>query len=42
MPELEGIASSPEFVFFTNLFTSDSIKELQEKILPQLCTGVCL
>ena len=39
MPELEGIASSPEFVFFTNLFTSDGIQQLQERILPQLCNG---
>ena len=40
MPELEGIASSPEFVFFTNLFTSDGIQELQERIFPQLCNGM--
>ena len=39
MPELEGIASSPEFVFFTNLFTSDGIQQLQDRILPQLCNG---
>ena len=42
MPELEGIASSPEFVFFTNLFTSDGIQKLQDRILPQLCNGKCL
>ena len=39
MPELEGIASSPEFVFFTNLFTSDGIQQLQDRIVPQLCNG---
>ena len=39
MPELEGIASSSEFVFFTNLFTSDGVQQLQDRILPQLCNG---
>ena len=38
--ELEGIASIPEFVFFTDLFSSDSMHKLLERILPQLCNGM--
>ena len=39
VPELEGIASIPEFVFFTDSFTSDGLNQLQERILPQLCNS---
>ena len=34
--ELEGIASSPEFVFFTDSFTADGLLQMQESILQQL------
>ena len=40
VPELERIASIPEFVFFTDSFTSDGMHKLQERILPQLCNGM--
>ena len=40
VPELEGIASIPEFVFFTDSFSSDGMHKLQERILPQLCNGM--
>jgi len=36
--ELQTIASSPEFVFFTNSFNSSSLQQLQNRILPQLFT----
>ena len=39
MPELEGIASSPEFVFFTSSFSSTSLHQLQDSIIPRLCDG---
>ena len=39
LPELEGIASSPEFVFFTSSFNSAGLQELQDRITPQLCDG---
>ena len=39
LPELEGIASSPEFVFFTSSFNSTGLQQLQDKIIPQLCDG---
>ena len=35
--ELQGIASSPDFVFFTNSFNSTGLQQLQDRILPQLC-----
>ena len=35
LDELEGIASSPEFVFYTSFL---NLSQIQEKILPQLCT----
>ena len=39
LTELEGIASSPEFVFFTSFFDSTSLQQIQDRILPQiLCT----
>ena len=39
LPELHGIASSPEFVFFTNSFNSTGLRQLQDIIIPQLCGG---
>ena len=40
MTELEGIASSPEYVFFTSSFSSIGIQQLQNEILQQLiCNG---
>ena len=39
LPELEGIASSPELVFFTSSFNSTGLQQLQDKIIPQLCDG---
>ena len=37
--ELEGIASSTEFVFFTSSFNDNGLKQLLDSILPQLCFG---
>ena len=37
--ELEGIASSLEFVFFTSSFDEDNVHQLQNRILPQLYNG---
>ena len=39
LPELQGIASSPEFVFFTNSFNSIALQQLHDKIIPHLCGG---
>ena len=39
MTELEGIASSPEFVFFTDSFNNIGLGQLLDSILPQLCIG---
>ena len=39
LPELEGIASSPEYVFFTSSFNSTGLQQLQDRIVPQLCDG---
>ena len=39
LPELQGIASSPEFVFFTNSFNSIGLQQLHDKIIPHLCGG---
>ena len=39
LPELQGIASSPDFVFFTNSFNSTGLLQLQDRIIPQLCDG---
>ena len=38
LTELQGIASSSEFVFFTNSFTSFGLQQLQERIIAELCT----
>ena len=37
LTELQEIASSPEFVFFANSFDDIHLKQLQNKILLQLC-----
>ena len=37
LTELQEIASSPEFVFFANSFDGNHLKQLQRKILLQLC-----
>ena len=37
LTELQGIASSPDFVFFTNSFNSTGLQQLRDRILPQLC-----
>ena len=38
LAELQGIASSPEFVFFESFFNSTSLQQIQDRILPHLCT----
>ena len=37
MTELQGIASSTEFVFFTNSFNNRGLEQLLDSILSQLC-----
>ena len=37
--ELRGIVSSPEFVFFSTSFSSASLQQLKDRILPQFCIG---
>ena len=37
LTELQGIASNPEFVFFTSSFTSTSLQQIQDRILSPLC-----
>ena len=39
MNELEGIANSPEFVFFTDSFNNIGLEQLVDNILSQLCIG---
>ena len=39
LTELQKIASSPDFVFFTSSFNSTGLQQLQERILPQLCNS---
>ena len=39
LPELQGIASNSDFVFFTNSFNSTGLLQLQDRIIPQLCGG---
>ena len=39
LTELQRIASSPDFVFFTSYFNSTSLHELQDRIVPELSTG---
>ena len=36
--ELEAIASSPDFVFFTSSFDSDGLHQLLDELLQQLCS----
>ena len=38
--ELRAIASDPEFVYYSNTFTSDSLKKLQQSIIERLCSGL--
>ena len=40
LDELEGIASNPNFVFFTSSFNSTGLQLLQSRIIPQLCDGM--
>ena len=40
LDELEGIASNPNFVFFTSSFNSTGLQLLQSRIVPQLCDGM--
>ena len=39
MSELQKIASSPEFVFFKESFTSAALQQLKEELLPHICNG---
>ena len=39
LTELNRIASSPEFVLFTNSFNSDGLQQLVDELLPHLCDG---
>ena len=39
LTELNNIASSPEFVFFTSSFNSDGLQQLNEELLLLLCNG---
>ena len=39
LTELQGIASRPEFVFFTNSFNGTRLLQLQDRILPELCNS---
>ena len=39
LTELQGIASSTDFVFFTDSFSSTGLQQLQGKIIPLLCNG---
>ena len=38
-PELEGIASSPEYIFYAKYFSSIVLQQVLSSILPQLCKG---
>ena len=37
--ELEAIASSPEFVFYTPLFTDDGLQQIKDRIVSQSCSS---
>ena len=41
LDELRIIASNPDFVFFTTNFTSTSLQQLTDRILPQFGIGKC-
>ena len=41
LDELRRIASNPDFVFFTTDFTSTSLQQLKDRILPQFGIGKC-
>ena len=40
--ELNAIASDPEFVFFSNQFNSNGLRQLQESIIESLCSGLLI
>jgi len=40
LTELQGIASSPKFVFFTSSFNRLGLESLQDRVLQQLCDGM--
>jgi len=42
LDELEGIATNPNFVFFTSSFNSTGLQLLQSRIVPLLCDGMCV
>ena len=39
MAELQEIANSPEFVYFTRFFNSDGLSQLADELLSHLCNG---
>ena len=39
LSESQGIASSPDFVFFTNSFNGTGLQQIQERLISQLCGG---
>ena len=39
LTELQGIASSPDFVFFTNSFNSSGLQQQEDRLISQLCGG---
>ena len=39
LPELQGIASNLDFVFFTSSFNSSGMQQLKDILIPQLCGG---
>ena len=40
LDELEGVASNPNYVFFTSSFNGTGLQLLQSRIIPQLCDGM--
>jgi len=40
LDELEGIASNPNFVFYTSSFNRTGLQQLQNRIIPELCEGI--
>ena len=40
LDELEGIASNPNFVFYTSSFNRTGLQQLQNWIIPELCEGI--
>ena len=39
LTELQGIASSPKFVFFAKFLSNNNLQQLHDEILQELCTG---